>query len=187
MSTDRMSLRAWLALLLVGSAVLFSVGIYFERAAATSGAPVAVAPSSQPAASQPAEGAGGEAGEAGHSAQPAASSGEAAGETTAEHNAEARPFGIDLESPLLVGTAIAVSLLLALAVLRMTTALVPLAIVGVAVVFAVFDLLEVIHQVGASRAGLAFIAVVLVVIHAAAGLIALRLWLNLRQASPGVG
>ena len=169
---DRLSLRAWLAMLLVGSALLFFVGINLERGVSAPERPVASAPSSQP---EPPNAAGvAEGAEAGHSDAPAASA-EAAGETAGEHAAEARPFGIDVESPLLVGGVIVISLLLALAVLRTTTPFVPVAILGFAVIFALFDALEVSFQVGASRTGLALIAALLIPLHVVTGLIALRL------------
>jgi len=172
MGTHRLSLRAWLAILLVASALLFFAGIYLERSTVATEAPAAVVPSSQPEASS-AEG-GGEAGEAGHSEAPLASAGGAA-ETATEHAAEARPFGIDLESPLLVGGSIVISLVLAFAVLRTMSPLVPMAIIGFALLFTLFDVLEVSHQLGASRSGLAFIATVLAVLHVVTALLALRL------------
>jgi hypothetical protein len=57
--TDRLSLRARLAALLVISAALFVVGIYLERGMSTPISPVAV----QPSPSAHVEGAGGEAGD----------------------------------------------------------------------------------------------------------------------------
>ena len=172
MGTIRLSPRAWLATLLVASALLFFAGIYLERGTTATETPVATVPSGHPEAS-PAEG-GGEAGEAGHSDAPAASAG-GAGETDAEHAAEARPFGIDLESPFLVGGAIVISLVLALAVLRIKNPLVPVAIVGFALLFMLFDLLEVSHQLGASRSGLVLIAGLLAALHLVTALLALRL------------
>ncbi len=157
MRTDRVSLRAWLAIVLVGSAVSLFIGISIERGATTPSTPAAVA-------SQPAEGGGGEAGEAGHSAAPVASAGAPSGESGAEGHTEWRPLGIDLESPLFVGAGILASLVLALAVLAMTSQLVPLAVVGFALVFAVFDLLEVFHQVDVAQPNLVAIAIVLLVI-----------------------
>lgn len=179
--TDRLSLRAWLAGLLVISAALLFVGIYLERGVSTPTSPVPV----QPSPSAHVEGAGGEAGETGHSETPGAtahiaSAGEA-GESTAEHAAEAWPFGIDLEAPLLVGGAILVSLMLAFAVLRTTTLLVPIAIVGFSLLFAILDLLELSHQLGASRTGLAAIAAVLLVLHAVTALFAARLLMTERS------
>lgn len=168
--TDRLSLRAWLAVLLAISAALFFVGIYLERGVTSPVSPAAVLSSPSPDV----EGANGEPGEAGHSAEPSPSASEA-GESAAEHAAETWPFGIDLESPLLVGGAILVSLLLAAAILRTTTALVPIAIVGFSLLFGILDLLEVSHQLGASRAGLAVIAAILMALHGMAALIAVRL------------
>jgi hypothetical protein len=60
----------------------------------------------------------------------------------------------DLESPLPVGAAIVASLVLAVAVLVVTSQLVPPAVVGFALLFGFFDLLEVVHQVGVARSNL---------------------------------
>ena len=191
MSTDRLSLRAMLALVLAGSAILFFVGIYLERGAIASTAPVVVQPSAQPASSAPVEGASGEAGEAGHSpaasapaaGESTATAPEGSGETAGEHASETWPFGLDLEAPLLVGGVIVVSIVLAVAIVATSTLIVPVAIVGFAVLFGLFDLLEVAHQVGRNQIGLAVIALVLLAAHAVVGVIALRL---LRNRNPGV-
>ena len=174
------SLRAWLAVVLAGSALLFFVGIYLERNVTTSQAPPAIAPSTQPEATH-AEGGSEEGGEAAPSEAPVASLGEA-GETAEQHAAEARPFGLDLESPLLVGAAIAISLLLAVAVVRTTAPRVLVAILLFAALFALFDLLEVSYQLTASRPGLAVIAGLLVALLAIAALIAIVL-LNRSRAT----
>lgn len=178
---ERLSLRAWLAVLLVISGAVFFVGIYLERGVSTPTSPVAV----QPSPSAHVEGAGGEAGEAGDSEAPGATapiaSAGQAGESTAEHAAETWPFGIDLEAPLLVGGAILVSLMLAFAVLRATTLLVPIAIIGFSMLFAILDLVELSHQLGAARTGLAVIAAVLLILHATTGLIAARLLMTERS------
>lgn len=183
MSTDRLSLRAALALLLAGSAILFFVGIYLERGAIVPTTPAAVEPSTQPPSSQPTEGTGGEAGEAGHSAAAAATAtAEGPGETAGEHAVETWPLGIDLEAPPLVGGVIVASLVLAVTVVSTAGRLAPLAIAGFAVLFALFDLLEVVHQLGQTRTGLAAFAIVVLATHAAAGLVAVRLVLNRRPA-----
>lgn len=171
--TDRSSLRAWLAGLLVITAALFAVGIYLERGVSASPEPAVI----QPEPSAHVEGAGGEAGEAAPTTAPAES-----GETPAEHAAESWPLGVDLESPLLVGGAILVSLALALAVLRSVNPIVPMAIVGFSILFAALDLLELSHQLGASRTGLAALAVLLAVLHVVAAVIAARLVLDDRRA-----
>ena len=123
--------------MLVISAAHFFVGIYPESGASTPAGPVAV----QPSASAHFEGEGGEAGEASHSEAPAASAGEA-GESTTQDAAETWPLGIDFEAPLLVGGAIVVSLILAFAVVRAMNPLIPAAIVGFSLLFAVLDLFE---------------------------------------------
>ena len=171
MGTDRLSSRGLLAALLVGSAALFLVGVTLERAGTGTGSLGEVAPSTQPEPTGHVESSGGEAGEVSPTAAPASGGGEIAG----EHAAEARPFGIDLESPVPVGGAIALSLALAVAVLRSTGRLVPGAIAVFAVPFGILDLLEVNHQLGAARPGLAVIAIGLLVAHAAVGVIAVRL------------
>jgi hypothetical protein len=86
----------------------------------------------------------------------------------------------DLESPLPVGAAIVASLVLAVAVLVVTSQLVPPAVVGFALLFGFFDLLEVVHQVGVARSNLAAIAIVLLVVHLATVVLALRLLLTRR-------
>jgi hypothetical protein len=164
--TDRSSLRAWLAGLLVLAAALFAVGIYLERGVGTPSG--AAAGPAEPSAHV--EGNGGEGGEAAPSAVPAET-----GETATEHAAESWPLGIDLEAPLLVGGAIVVSLTLAFAVVRSASPVVPIAVVGFSALFAVLDLLELAHQLGASRTGLAALAVLLAVLHVAAALMAARL------------
>ena len=175
MRTDRMSARAWLATLLVGSAVLFFIGTSLERAAAAPSGPGAVTPSSEAIASLPAEGGAGEAGEGGATARPATSSEAASGETAPETTAEWRPFGIDLESPVPVGFAIVVSLALAVALLRLASPVVPITVIGFALVFLVFDLLEVTHQVQVAKPTLAVIAIALVAVHLVVASLAFRL------------
>jgi hypothetical protein len=172
--TDRMSARAWLAALLVISAALFFIGISIERSSTTHVEPGAVTPTGQPIASQHVEGGGTEAGE-GSSAAPAASSERGSGETSPEGSAEWRPFGIDLESPVPVGGAILSSLLLAFAVLGLKTPVVPMLVIGFALVFLVFDLLEVAHQLDVAQPVLVVIALLLAAIHLVAALLAVRL------------
>jgi FtsH-binding integral membrane protein len=172
--TDRLSLRAWLAGLLVLSPALFLVGIALERRTTTDASPAAV----QPEPSAHVEGEGGESGEgseAAHSAVPAE-----ANETPEQHAAEILPLGIDLESPLLVGGAILVSLVLAVAVLRSTNPLIPTAIVGFAVLFGVLDLLELAHQIGESNTGIALMAALIAVVHGVIAIIAIRLLMDAR-------
>ena len=178
--TNRRSLRAWLAVLLVASSALFFVGISLERGVTGPSVPVAV----QPSPSGHVEGEGGEAGEVGHSEASAVPAGET-GESPAEHAGETWPLGIDLEAPILVGGAIVVSLLLALAVLRGTSAIAPVAIVGFLGLFGILDLLEVSHQLGASRVGLAAIAALVLVLHVVAGVVAIRLAMSRPATAAG--
>jgi hypothetical protein len=167
--TDRLSLRAWLAGLLVLSAALFFVGIYLERAATTDSGPAVEHPGPSPHV----EGDEGEAGEGGGAAQPTQPAEN--GETPEQHAAEVQPLGIDLESSFLVGGAIIVSLVLAVAVVRSVNPIIPIGIIAFSILFAVLDVLELVYQIGESRMGLALFAAVLAAIHVAAALIALRL------------
>lgn len=86
--------------------------------------------------------------------------------TTSEHaEGDAVFLGVDLESRWLVGTVIAVSLGLALAVWFRPRRPI-LALTGVvALVFAAFDLAEVSHQAGASKTGLVAIAALVALLH----------------------
>jgi hypothetical protein len=89
-----------------------------------------------------------------------------------------------LKHRFLLGGVILVSLVLAIAVVITTSPLVPMAIVGFAVLFGLFDLLEVVHQVARGQTGLVAIALVLLAAHTAAGLIALRLMANRNPVMP---
>jgi hypothetical protein len=79
-----------------------------------------------------------------------------------------------------------VSLVLAIAVLVTTSPAVLMAIAGFAVLFGLFDLLEVIHQVERGQTALVAIALVLLATHVAIVLIALRLLGQQRTARPSV-
>ena len=170
-----------LALLLVLSAALFTIGIYLERSSQSTPGLASGTPTQQPEASASGEETGGETGEAGHSERPVATNGETDAESAGEQSPEARPFGIDLESPLPVGGAIVASLVLAVAVLALATPLVSLATIGFAIVSGLFDLLEVSYKLATSQTLLALIALVLVAIHVACVAIAWRLFLDSRR------
>jgi hypothetical protein len=179
MGADRLSLRAVLAALLVLSAALFAVGIVIERNAATTEThpgPVASA-SSEGGHSEPGEGStSGEGITAGEGAEhQAASAAPEASLVSEPGESDAMILGVDLESPLFVGAAVLLSLGLAFAVLRTRNPVVPWAIAAFAVVFGLLDLREASHQLDEGRPGIATVAIILVAVHAAMALIAIRL------------
>jgi hypothetical protein len=100
--------------------------------------------------------------ESGSGQEPAG--GESAAHRASEANGE-RVFGIDIESTGLVVAAVAVSLLFAIALWLSESVLVPLALVGFALVAAVFDVREVFHQIDESRTNLTVIASIVAALH----------------------
>jgi hypothetical protein len=201
--SDR-TLRALLSALLVMSAALFAVGVAIERhdtshenhGAAHAAAPgtVLVADADQGRGEHPL---GGRTSSSGGHAERHASNQSAAAparETGAERRSEThgaarrespaqlarergseRVFGIDTESSSLVASAVAVSLVLAIALWLRAGVLVPLGIVGFAVAAAVFDVREVFHQIDESRTNLAVIAALVALLHTAAAACAVAL------------
>ena len=97
-------------------------------------------------------------------------------ETAAQHHAEihkeAKLFGINPEVLGLVIAAVLASLALAAAVWLRGIPIVLLAIVAFGVVFAAFDVREVLHQVDEARASLILIASVLAALHALVAIVA---------------
>jgi hypothetical protein len=87
---------------------------------------------------------------------------------------EERVLGIDVESPLLITTAVVVSLLLAGLVWRRPLRRLLLAVAGFAALFAAFDLVEVTHQLDEDNSRLAILAAVIAALHAATAAIALH-------------
>jgi hypothetical protein len=83
---------------------------------------------------------------------------------------EERVLGIDVESPLLVTTAIVVSLLLAGLVWRRPIRPLLIVIAVVAAAFAMLDAAEVAHQLDEDHTGLALLAGLVAALHAAAAL-----------------
>lgn len=101
---------------------------------------------------------------------------ERGGESVAHLRAETsneQVFGINTESIPLVVAAVAVSILLAIALwLRRDLALVLLAVLGLGIVFAVFDVREAAHQASENRGALEAIAIVVALLHLAAAALA---------------
>lgn len=168
MRVSKRGLTSLVSVLLIVSAALFTVGVAAERSSRSSESPAHSAAES----ATHGEGSG------------EAPSAEAAPDAAATSNGEhgERLLGIDPESWVLVAVGIAASVLLAAALLmsaRRRPMLLLLAVVF-GVVFAALDVRELAHQLNESRAGLAAIAVALVVLH---GSVAVAASLALRQPS----
>jgi cobalamin biosynthesis Mg chelatase CobN len=179
-----MSLNRWLAVLIVVSAGLFAVGAAIERnKSGESGHKEA-----QTAQPSPSESGGGTHTESGGESSSTGSGGEAHPESrgktssekasTGETHSESseKIFGINPESTGLVIAAVVAAVLLAVAVWFSPLSLVLLAVITFGVVFAVFDVREVVHQANESRAGLVVIASILGLIHLGVAAIAAVLW-----------
>jgi hypothetical protein len=95
---------------------------------------------------------------------------EAAGSDADHHESgeEEQVLGVDVESPGAVGLAVAASIALAVGLWIRKQRWLAIAAVGVAVVFAVFDVAEFAHQISESRTGLALLATVIAAGHLAA-------------------
>jgi hypothetical protein len=85
---------------------------------------------------------------------------------------EERVLGVDIESPLLVTAAVAVSLLLAGLVWRRPNRRLLIMIAVVAAGFAVLDAAEVAHQLDEDRTGLSLLAGAIMALHATAAALA---------------
>jgi hypothetical protein len=85
---------------------------------------------------------------------------------------EERVLGVDIESPLLVTAAVAVSLLLAGLVGRRPNRRLLIVIAVVAAGFAVLDAAEVAHQLDEDRTGLSLLAGAIMTVHATAAALA---------------
>jgi hypothetical protein len=162
MRTHLTHLRAALALLLVGSGVLFAVGSTIERHQHNN---------EPAAATKPAGESGGESG------------GETSSGERTEHveksqgEAGVTILGVNTESLALTVIAVVASLLLALAVwLGRWPRLVLLCVAGFGLVFAAGDGRELVHQLDESNAALAAIAAVLIVLHLAVAVLAAALF-----------
>jgi hypothetical protein len=159
------NLRRWLAVLIVLSAGLFAVGAAIERnKSGENGHNEAKAAEPSPAES------GGE------------TNSESGGETHAKSGGETHSessediFGINPESTGLVIAAVVAAVLLAAAVWLSALPLLLLSVMAFGLVFAVFDVREVVHQVNESREGLVAIAAVLAVIHLSVSALAVLVW-----------
>jgi Flp pilus assembly protein TadB len=96
-------------------------------------------------------------------------------------------FGVNTESTALVVAAVAVSLLLAAAVLAVRSAVIVPLIVVVALGAAVFDVREVVHQIDESRSGVATLAALTAALHFLTVLLAAWCVLAERRDAGGQG
>ena len=177
-------LRWTLIALLVASTALFAAGVIAERSSTdqhTEAASAHVAESGG-AASEPAgaheEGDGSSAGQAGHAEG-------AAGDTDTE--TDEAVLGVNIESTPLIVLAVIAGLGLAALVAtpfgRRPAVLLAVALIALA--WAALDVREVVHQLDESRTGIAVIALVVAVLHLAAGLLAGAMAVRGRQPDGG--
>ena len=172
-----------LAGLMVLSTVLFLVGVSLERNTAANRDTHASAPQVAPTAVSAAEAPeGSEEREAQERQQAAAAASQESAEGTEAHEQAEQngAFGLDLESPaVLVG--VVVSTLLLIAGLFVIGARVLPLVVLVALVATVFDVREIVFQLGQAHFAIAALAVGIVISRLATALIAWRGWRDGRQ------
>ena len=92
--------------------------------------------------------------------------------TVSAESGEGTVLGINLESNLFLGFAVAASVVVALLTWFIQQRLLLLAIAVFAGIFTVFDIAEVVHHINASKAGVAAIAVGVAVVHTASAIVA---------------
>jgi hypothetical protein len=172
-------LRLALVLAILVSAGLFAIGSAIERNQQDEHPGEARASESVPAP-ESGEKAHSETGESSESV--GGESSETGGETHSESSEEI--FGIDPESTGLVIAAIVAAVLLALAVWVAPLPPVLLAVIAFGVVFAAFDVREVVHQVDESREGLVIVAAILALLHALVAVLGLVVWRSPTARSP---
>ena len=165
-------LRALLAVLLAGSAILFLIGSTIERSHRHQ---------EEIGAAGTARASTGEGSESSGEGSESQTHSDTGATETGYHESGARILGVDTESLALSIAAVVVSLLLAAAVVLergRRSKLVLLGVVGFGLVFAAGDARELVHQLDESNNGLAAVAAVLLALHlgisALAGLVLLR-------------
>jgi len=163
------------AILLVVTAVLFAIGVSVENDthAETSESVV-----DQSAGESEEANVEGEESEEAHAEGEESGGEDSAGDGQDEgHHEEAEDetvLGVDVESPATVTLAVLASLVLAAGLWFTNRRSVAIATIVVGVLFALFDIAEVFHQLDESRTGLAILAVVIAAGHAAAAALAGR-------------
>ncbi len=185
MTLRELSRPRWLlSSLLIAGAALFAVGVAAERNAndthteASIGTETANTDEPSTKATTPT----GEAAEAGGgevaptdetTGEGTAPTAEPAGEAAGHSESRSETFlGLNLESTPLVIIAAATSIALAVLNWRRNVRSLLFATMAFAVVFAVFDIVEVAHQINESRAGLALLAATIALVHVAITVVA---------------
>jgi hypothetical protein len=164
--------RWLLPALLVVAAALFAVGVAAERSDDHHDEPAAAA---EPGSHEESEGNEGadhdEAADASESTEQREA--EAAGGNADEEAEEGETLlGVNVESTAMVVLAVAVSVVLAVAVWWRRDRWLLWAVGVFALVFAVFDVAELVHQIRERRTGIAVIAAAIALLHLAAAVIA---------------
>ena len=171
MTGDRFYRTPWfLALLLAVGAALFAIGVAVERHSVDHHTEVSATPTTaHNEASESGSGSGTEAGSESNS------SGEGATVEAGGHSESSEKIlGINAESTGVVAVAVALSLALALLVLVRPGRAVFRAVVVFGSLFAVFDVVEAVHQFDTDHAGIATIATALVLVHLTVAILAAR-------------
>lgn len=173
--------RWLLSALLIAGAALFAIGVAAERNAVDHHTETATeAPSAASTTTVHAE-SGGESGadettradtgsesttHAATAAGEPAGHSESSGETGGHSESSSETvLGIDVESNVLVAVALVISLALAVLTWRSNRRGLLFTTAAIAIVFAVFDIAEVVHQTKESRTGLAVLAVSVAMVH----------------------
>ena len=160
----------FLALLLVVGATLFAVGVAVERGG---GDQHSESPATATTVHNEASEAGGQDGsEAGNESTPHIEG--SSSEASAHSESSEKILGINTESSGVVAVAVVLSIALAVLVIARPRRPLFLAVVAFAGAFAAFDAVEAVHQIDNSRTGVAAIAILLALAHAAAALLAMQ-------------
>jgi hypothetical protein len=165
-----------LGALMVVSTVLFVVGVALERSSSGSGETHAPAAQLAPAATAAAP--EGSAAREAQEQQPAAATTAPEGaEGTAAHEAaeQNQVFGIDVESPWVIGSVVLLTVLLIIALFLFGERILPL-VVLVALVVTVFDMREIGYQLGQGRYLIAALAIGVVISRIVTAAVAWRAW-----------
>ena len=170
-----------LAGLLVLSTVFFVVGVMLERSASgdTHVAAPQVAPTTSSAAEAP-EGSAEREAQEHQEAAAAASQGSAEGTEAHEQAEQNRIFGIDFESPAVLAGVVLATLLLIAGLFVFGYRVLPLVFI-VAFVATVFDIREVVYQLGQAHVAIAALAAGVVITRLATAVAAGLAWRRERQ------
>lgn len=160
----------FLALLLVVGAALFAVGVGVER---NGGDQHSESSATATTVHNEASEAGAEGGsEGGNESTPHIEG--SASEASAHAESSEKILGINTESSGVVAVAVVLSIALAVLVIVRPRRPLFLAVVAFAGAFVAFDVVEAVHQIDNSRPGIAAIAILLALVHAAAALPAMQ-------------